>query len=590
MKWLMVGLLLLAASVEAHDDYTTYYEESGYKETPRYDKTVEYCKKLDKASRWLKYTTFGKSPQGRDLPLLVADKDRQFSPDRIRRGDKVVLRVQACIHSGESDGKDAGLMLLRDIAVTKKHRDLLDHVTVLFIPIFNVDGHERFGPFNRINQDGPKEMGWRTTAQNLNLNRDYLKADAPEMQAWLRLFNDWRPDFFVDCHTTDGADYQYVITYIMDIFGNMVPPLTRWTEDVFLTRVKSAMEEARYEMFPYVMLVEWPNPKGGMMSWVSTPRFANGYTSLRNRPGLLVETHMKKDYGTRVSATYEVLRQTIVRLNEEHESLRRVVAEADRYAAGGELRGTLFPLRFQADREQPTTIDFKGIDFDVLESDLTGGMWYRFNGKPVTFKISYLDRQVLTIEADLPDAYIIPPEWQDVIGRLELHSVEIKRLEKSRTLTVDSYRFENVSWQERPLEGRHPVSFELVEIRDERTYPAGSVVVDMNQPSAQVAAHILEPMGPDSYVYWGFFDAIFEQKEYAESYVMEERAREMLAADEKLRQEFEAKKQDDPEFADNPKAILNWFFQRTLYWDKKKNIYPVGKIFDAAQVRALLKS
>jgi len=590
MKWMVIALLLFATFVEAEDDYTTYYEASGFKETPRYDETVEYCKTIDRASQWLKYTTFGKTPQGRDLPLLVADGDGQFSADKVRRDDKVVLLVQACIHPGESDGKDAGLMLLRDIAVTKKYPDLLDHVTILFIPILNVDGHERFGPFNRINQNGPKEMGWRVTAQNLNLNRDYLKADTPEIRAWLRLFNVWQPDFFVDCHVTDGSDHQYVITYIMDIFGNMVPPMTRWTEDVYLAPVKESMIEAGYEMSPYVMLSERPNPKGGMLSWVSTPRFANGYTSLRNRPGLLIEAHALKDYKTRVSGTYELLKQTVIRLNEEYRSLKKAVAEADRYAAGEQLRGTLFPLQFRVDRERPTIIEFKGIDFEASESDLTGGMWYRFNGKPVTFKISYLDRQNPTVEADLPEAYVIPPEWTDVIDRLELHGVEFDRLEESRTLAVDSYRFENPEWQARPYEGRHPVSFEVVEIREERMYPAGSVVVDMNQPSAQVAAHILEPQGPDSYVSWGFFDTIFEQKEYAESYVMEKMAREMLAADEELRREFETKIENDPEFADKPRMILNWFFQRTPYWDKEKNVYPVGKIFDAAQVRALLES
>ncbi len=232
----------------------------------------------------------------------------------------------------------------------------------------------------------------------------------------------------------------------------------------------------------------------------------------------------------------------------------------------------------------------KGIDFEVAESDLTGGMWYRPNGKPVTFKISYLNRQNPTVEADLPEAYIIPPEWTGVIERLEVHGIEFDRLDEPRTLAVDSYRFENPEWQARPYEGRHPVSFEVVEIREERVYPAGSVVVDMNQPAAQVAAHILEPQGPDSYVFWGFFDAIFEQKEYSESYIMEGRAREMLAEDEELRQEFEAKIEADPEFAGNARAILNWFYQRTPYWDKEKNVYPVGKIYDAAQVRALLES
>jgi len=589
MKQWVIGFLLIASNAWAQgDEYTTYYEQSGYKATPRYDETVAYSQKLAKGSRWLSYTTFGKSPQGRDLPLLIADKNREFSPDKLDRRDKVVVLIQAGIHSGESDGKDAGLMLLRDIAVTKRFPDLLDHVTVLFVPIFNVDGHERFGPYNRINQNGPEEMGWRVTAQNLNLNRDYLKADAPEMRAWIELFNAWQPDFFVDCHVTNGADYQYALTYILDIFGNMAPPLTDWTRDVFLAGVKGSMADAGYDIFPYVYLIEWPNPKSGMISWVSTPRFSTGYTALRNRPGLLIETHMLKDYKTRVSATYEMLKQTITTLGQNRESLQAAIVEGDRFASSDDLRGRLFPLQFTTS-DRSTTIDFKGIDFEAIESDLTGGMWYRFNGKPVTFKIAYYDRQVPSVEADLPEAYIIPPEWRSVIERLELHDVELKRLDESHTLTVDSYRFKNVTWQATPFEGRHPVSFSLEQIREERTYPAGSIIVDMNQRNAQVAAHILEPEGPDSYVYWGFFDTIFEQKEYVSSYVMEEMAREMLASDEGMRKEFEEKRMD-PEFAGDSRAILNWFYERTPYWDEYKDVYPVGKIHRAAELRSLLDS
>jgi hypothetical protein len=590
MKWLILGCLVLATGARAEDNkYITHYEASGYKETPRYAETVDYCQRLAAASRWLHYTTFGTSPQGRGLPLLVADKRGKFSAPKRRRGNKVILLIQAGIHSGESDGKDAGLMLLRDIAVARKYPELLDHVTILFIPIFNVDGHERFGPHSRINQNGPEGMGWRVTAQNLNLNRDYLKADAPEMRAWLALFNAWRPDFFVDCHVTDGADYQYVVTYILDIHGNMAPVLTEWTQDVFLAKAEAAMAEAGYDMFPYVFLLEWPNPKGGLRSWVSTPRFSTGYTSLRNRPGFLIETHMLKDYKTRVSATYEMLKQAVTVLDQEHKSLKNAVAEADRFTASGEFRGRLYPLRFEPN-DHNTTVEFKGVDFEVVESDLTGGMWYKFTGKPVTFKVPYFYRQVPTVEADLPEAYIIPPEWQSVIERLEAHGVELVRLKKSRTVTVDSYRFEDVSWQSTSFEGRHPLTFTMKEIVEERVYPAGSVVVDMNQLPARVAAHILEPEGPDSYVYWGFFDAVFEQKEYAESYVMEGMAREMLATDEELRKEFEAKKEADPEFAGNPRAILNWFFQHTPYWDDRKNVYPVGKIFGEDELRDLLNS
>lgn len=590
MKCLACALLLVAAPLSAKEArLPTYYEQSGYKATPRYAETVEYCKRLAGSSRWLHYTSFGVSPQGRDLPLLIADKERQFSPDRLRRQKKVVLLIQGAIHSGESDGKDAGLMLLRDIAANKTYAELLDHVTILFIPIFNVDGHERFGPFNRINQNGPEEMGWRVTAQNLNLNRDYLKADSPEMQAWLAMFNAWRPDFFVDCHVTDGADYQYVVTYILDIFGNMSPGLSRWSSDVYLKAMEAAMLDAGFEMFPYVFLLDWPNPKGGMKSWVSTPRFSTGYTTLRNRPGLLIETHMIKDYRTRVTATYEMLKQTLVVLNAEYNGLKQAVEEADRFTASREFRGTLFPLRFDKD-ERSVVVDFKGVDFDVRQSDLSGGMWYKFTGKPVTFKIPYYNRQVPIVEADLPEAYVIPPEWRSVIERLELHDVALVRLEEERTFVVDSYRFVDVSWQRTPYEGRHPVSFQLEEIREERSYPAGSVVVDMNQSTARVIAHILEPNGPDSYVYWGFFDTIFEQKEHAETYVMEEMARRMLAEQPDLRREFEDRIANNKEFAENPRAILNWFYQRTPYWDDLKNVYPVGKIYDRETLRHIFGS
>jgi hypothetical protein len=238
---LLVSGALATATARTNDaaDWDTYYEKSGKTRTPRYAETIDFCRRLDEASPWVRYTTFGVSPQGRDLPLLIVSKRGVFSPEeaeRARRKGHIIILVQAGIHAGEIEGKDAALMLVRDIAVMKRFPELLDDVSILFIPIFNVDGHERFGPYNRINQNGPEEMGWRTTANSLNLNRDYLKADAEETRAWLQLFNAWLPDFFVDCHTTDGADYQYVVTYIVDIFGNMAPALTDWARDVYIPR------------------------------------------------------------------------------------------------------------------------------------------------------------------------------------------------------------------------------------------------------------------------------------------------------------------------------------------------------------------
>ena len=176
--------LLLAPCLFAQPLPPTRFERSGGLETPRLAETMLECRALAKASSWVSETSFGKGPQGRELPLVIVDKDRHFDPSSAKASGKAIVMIQACIHAGECEGKDAGILFLRDLVVTKKFAPLLDRLTFLFIPIFNVDGHERFGAFNRINQNGPKEMGWRTNATNLNLNRDYLKADAPEMRAW----------------------------------------------------------------------------------------------------------------------------------------------------------------------------------------------------------------------------------------------------------------------------------------------------------------------------------------------------------------------------------------------------------------------
>ena len=178
-------------------EWLTHAEKTDYRETPRYAETIEYAKRLDQASPLIKFQTFGKSGEGRDLPLLIATEGDTFTPEAARRDGKAVVLIQACIHAGEPDGKDAGLALLRDIAITKTQPGLLTNLVVLFIPIYNTDGHERVSPYNRINQDGPDEMGWRTTSTYQNLNRDYMKAATPETRAWLSLWNHWKPDLFV---------------------------------------------------------------------------------------------------------------------------------------------------------------------------------------------------------------------------------------------------------------------------------------------------------------------------------------------------------------------------------------------------------
>ncbi len=583
------GLLFFNTLMSQSVDWQTFYEKSGNLETPGYQVTIDYCRKLDASFKTITYTTFGKSAQGRDLPLLILDKQGLIDPSAIHATGRTILLIQACIHAGESDGKDAGLMLFRDLAMNVESRSkLLDNVSVIFIPIFNVDGHERFGPFNRINQNGPKEMGWRTTANNLNLNRDFLKADTPEMQSWLKLFNQWMPDFFIDCHTTDGADYQYVLTYLMEIYGDMDKGLTDWSKNTFIRQMEQHMNQSGYPVFPYVGFRNWHDPRSGLITEVAPPMLSQGYTALRNRPGLLIETHMLKPYHQRVASTYECMLTTLEILDRESENLSTLIREADRFVTSKEFLAEPFPLLFETSKDDSTMVDFLGMEYDVVKSDLSGGDWFQYSQIPVTLHIPYFSSAVAVHTAKLPVAYIIPVEWATVIDRLKVHGIKTFALPRDTTLSIFTCRFKNPKWQQASFEGHHPLlNIEYDELEELRKFPKGSVVVEVMQPAGRIIPHMFEPKGNGSFLFWGFFDAAFEQKEYGESYVIEKMAREMMAKDQVLRDEFEQMKASDTNFAKSPILILNWFYEKSSFADKRKGIYPVGKIYDFKLLESL---
>ncbi len=579
---------MLSAKINSNaqtKEWITFYEKSGFKETPRYAETIEYSKKLAQYSKIISYSTFGVSPQGRDLPLLIADKSGLTEIGKIKNSGKAVILIQACIHAGESDGKDAGLMLLRDMAIDNKYEELLENVSILFVPIFNVDGHERFGHYNRINQNGPEEMGWRATAQRLNLNRDYLKADAPEMQAMIRLYQKSLPDFYIDCHVTDGADYIYPLTYGLQMQGNLNKTQTNWLRDDYLPFVEKEMNISGNPIAPYMDFVQWNNPKSGIKAYLEGPRFSGGYAAFNNRPALLIEAHMLKDYKTRVTATYFMLLNSIRYISENSEELVQINRNADKIASDLYNRGAQCVLNYKVDKN-PGKFKYKGFEYSVEKSDLSGGLWYKYGDNPVEYEIDYFER-VPDQSVNLPYGYIIPVELKEVIEKLSLHNVHMETLLHDEVIKIEAYRFRDVTWNSRPFEGRLMLNFEIdSELRDVY-FPKGSKIVLLNQRASQLAIHMLEPQAPDSFVRWGFFNEIFEQKEFAESYVMEKMAREMLAENPELKEDFEQKMNDDTDFASSSYAILNWFYMKSPYWDKNMNLYPIGRIMNGQSIKGL---
>ena len=591
-RLVMAGLLATVAQAQTP---VFHYERAGGLETPRLAETVADCQALARASSWVRVTTFGRSPQGRELPLVIVDKDRGFDPASARARRKAVVMIQAGIHPGEPEGKDAGLLFLRDVCLKQpSESELLDRLVFVFIPVFNVDGHERFSAFTRVNQNGPKEAGWRSTAAGLNLNRDYLKADAPEMRAWLKLHQAWLPDVFVDCHTTDGADYQYPLTYGEEVGSDSTwfvePRLGAWIRDTFLPGFRDGMEKAGIPVTQYVSFRRWHDPRSGLTAWPASPRYSHGYQSAQNRTGLLLETHMLKPYATRVEATRAALRQVSQIAARERETLLRLDREADAFTASAEFRKTPMALAFEDDgSSDPVT--FKGYAYGSTKSELTGGEWFTYDrGKPVTFEVPRFQRMKVTASARVPEAYVVPAEWTEMIARLEAQGIAYHRLAAPRTLTVASYRLQQAVFGRRPREGRQPVETVSIEdIEETRTFAAGSVVVPTSQRTARLIVHLLEPASPDSLLRWGFFNTVFEQKEYGESYVLEPLAREMLGKDPGLKAAFERKKAEDAAFAASPEAQLNWFYQRSPWGDPTLNDYPVGKLFDPKTARELLR-
>lgn len=607
LRWIatVAGLLCVFAAAGCHggaalqyDDQTalpaewlTVAERSHYEQTGRYADAVALCRRLADAAPLTRFETFGESAEGRPLPLLIVSRDQRLRADS-PRGDRVRLMIINCIHPGECAGKDASMALVRDLCLLGKHATLLDHVDVLILPIFNVDGHERFGPRNRVNQVGPAEMGWRTTATNLNLNRDFAKADTVEMQAWLRLWNLWQPDVLVDTHTTNGSDHRYHVLYAGTTSPYAAGPIASWTTDTLIAGVLPALAAHGWNLAPYGGPRDRANPAAGFgVAMGFGARYSTGYAALCNRPGLLIEAHAYKPYEERVRATHDFLIEILRVTSRNVGELRATIAAAD--AACAARRGAEYdervPLQVRAsDAGRPFT--FRGWATELRHSPVTGVEVLAYSHTPVDVETTIYDTPTVAEAITPPLAYVIPPAWDDLIDRLRLHGVAMKSTTAPCGVEVTRYRLSNVEFADQPYEGRHAPRYEVDRFREIQTLPAGSVVVPLDQPRAKLAVHLLEPAGPDALVRWGLINAIFERKEYAETHAFEPLAQEMLAQDPDLRAAFEQRLRDDPEFAADPGARLRFLYRRSPWYDQRHDVYPVGRVDDAAGWESLAES
>lgn len=594
MKRILITLSLLltlctasfgADKKQVPQEWTTLAEQTDFRKTPRYNETMDFFKRLADKSPMVNFEKFGVSPQGRDLNIVIVDKDGLTSADAIKAKGRVVILVQCCIHSGEPDGKDAIMIFLRDLIISGKDKSLLNDVSFVMIPIFNVDGHEDFRATNRINQNGPEELGTRNTAQLLNLNRDYLKSDTPELKAWLRLYNKWNPELFIDCHVTNGADFQYVMTYDIENHGKaFTEPMQGFSKDVFEKQLNQKMTSVGFPMFPYCNYERTYAPELGASLDVFDPRYSQSYTAYRNRLGLLLETHIYKPYKSRVMATLEAIRQSAYILQANKKELLKSIDEADKVTASAEYRKTPFPIKYEIDKSQVSYVDYLGWQRDTVKSDLSGGQWVKHNyDKPFTYNVPLYQHHKIAQEVRIPKAYVIMPQYGALTELLELHGLKYTILEEAKEMEVETYRYTGGTFSTRQSEGRVPVVKTTYTTQTEKLLcPKGSYIVDMNQPNAKLAVYMFEPDAPGSLTYWGFFNThVQSENEYWINLAyMEVKGREMLEQNPKIRAEFE-KKMTDPEFANSPDAILNYFYDICKKQSHQDNeLHPIWRLMD----------
>jgi len=587
-RWLFPVFLAFAAAAHAAD-WTTPAEASHFRTTPSYADTLSYLQRLQKAAPGkLKLETFGTTPEGRPMTVVIASGDGVFSPEAARAAHRPVVLLQAGIHPGEIEGKDAGLMLLRDFAVTGRLPHLLDHAVLVYIPVFSVDGHENSSPYHRINQNGPQSMGFRGQSQYLNLNRDYVKADAPEMRAWLKLWRRWLPDFLIDVHTTDGADYQYDLTWYTEDPHKLDAGVAAWQRSL-MDKAIPAYEARGHLASIYLEFKDGRDPRKGITNFGSGPRFSTGYAALQDRPALLIETHMLKTYAVRVRAVYDLVDVLLERIGQQPGALLKTTAAADaRTIARAHDPAARVALTFKPDPAS-TPYELKGYAFTIARSDVSGSDWIRYDPThPQRYTIPNWDGLLPDVSIAPPAAYAIPAQWAVLIDRLDAHGITYHRLAEPMKVSAQGYQLEQPHWAAHPFEGHLMLrDVQVHAVPRETILPTGSVIVPLGQRAANVAIELLEPQAPDSMLRWGYLDAIFEPKEYGEPRVLEKLARGMQASDPALEAAFERKVHDDPAFAADPAARLMFFFERSPWYAAQHvGAYPVLRL-GAAELKTL---
>jgi len=504
-----LALTVLAGLLSAQQGPQTIAEATGYKATSRHADVMAFIREIQRLSPLVRVETLCTSPEGREVPLLVVGKPAPLSPFGLKADKRMVVYIQANIHAGEVEGKEASLMLLRDIVLDPK-TPYLDKLILLIAPIFNADGNERISPENRSDQPGPEQgVGVRPNGQNLDLNRDSIKLESPELRGLVRnVLTRWDPALVVDCHTTDGAFHEETVTWSWPMNPNGDLPLLEFQRQEMLPAVNRIMK-GKYGTLglPYGGFRDWKAPEKGWETFEPQPRYVTNYVGLRNRLSILDENYVHADFKTRVLGNYFFLRAILDYAADHADELTRLVADADQRTvrkglapADSDMFGVEYELR---PLDEPVTIH--GYETAVIERPGTWPEMKRTDRKK-TYTIPYYADYRVKRGVRFPFAYLLPAADAEVVGKLLQHGISLERLETPAKLEVQVFLPKEIKGAERPYQGHRMNTVKGEYAPETREFPAGTVLVRTAQPLGALAAYLLEPESDDGLLAWNFFD------------------------------------------------------------------------------------
>ncbi|HSO85466.1 MAG TPA: M14 family zinc carboxypeptidase [Draconibacterium sp.] len=579
MKKLLFVILIFCISISVFAQKSALLNltyEQNY--TPTYAEVIEMYKLLDKNYENAVLLEKGLTDCGKPLHLFVINNEPEFNPEKIRQQGKTILLINNGIHPGESEGIDASLEFADDILRNKDGMaKLLENTVIIIIPVYNIGGHLNRSAYNRSGQTTPYETGFRGNYANLDLNRDFTKCDSENARSFSKIFAEWNPDVFLDTHTTNGSNHQYSITLIPPSPALFPPVMENFIRNNLIPDLYSGMKKGEFELIPYVNYI-FDDPKQGIAMSQEGPRYSSGFASMFHSYGMMTENEIYKAYPERVKSLYQFFQVLAEFTSENSEAIKK--SRVDGIKESMDIRQ--YPVAYKLDTTKFRMIEFKGYEVDENQiSPVTGLKRFGYDtSKPYTEQVKYFDTFVQTETVMVPEFYILPQSYRDIVERMNLLNIGYSRLKNDSLIEVTVDYIDEFTSPAKPYNGHYYHDKVTTQSENQRfQYYAGDLVIPVRQAKIKFLIEMFEPKASDSFFRWNFFDNILDQREYFSSYGFEENALKYLNEHPEFKAKFQEKKKADPEFAKNHRAQLAYIYNNTEWLEKTWKRYPVGKIY-----------